>query len=87
MVEYPVANLTTVETGKGSKMGKVATDDMPETGAVSLLDQIIGQTLEALAEREDFDEAAVARLREAARHEGWAKPEEVAAALAEKEGP
>lgn len=66
-------------------MGNSGAGDGPETGAVSLLDQIIGQTLEALAEREDFDAAALARLREAAHNGGWAKPDEVAAALARGE--
>ena len=67
-------------------MGNSADGDGLETGAVSLLDQIIQQTLEALSEHEDFDEAAIIRLKEAAHNRDWAKPDEVAAALAEKEG-
>ena len=66
-------------------MGNSAGGDGRETGAVSLLGQIIQQTLEALSEHADFDKAAIIRLKAAAHNGDWAKPDEVAAALAQKE--
>ena len=51
----------------------------------AFVDQIVGQTLEALSERPEFDDETLERLRELAASSGLTNSEKVVAALSDGE--